>query len=87
MKYTVLWKPDAERRLATIWLQTGDRRAVRSAADEIDHLLATDPVARGESRDEGRRVLIQLPLGVFFRVNQGDRKVSVLAVWEIKKRR
>jgi hypothetical protein len=43
MKYTVMWKPEAERHLATIWSQTKDRNAVSKAAHVIDKLLGVNP--------------------------------------------
>jgi len=50
MKYTVIWSPEAERQLTTIWLDVENRVAVTKASNEIDLLLKTDPETRGESK-------------------------------------
>jgi hypothetical protein len=55
MKYTVIWKPAAEQKLADIWLQSTDRQAVTDAADRIDRLLKYSPGTVGKVRDRKRR--------------------------------
>jgi hypothetical protein len=51
MIYTLLWKPAVERRLAEIWTEAANRRAVTDAANAIDRALRLRPLAVGESRD------------------------------------
>ncbi len=82
----VLWTPSALDRLATIWTESSRREAVNEAVARIDRELAADPAHSGESRDEGRRILIDLPLGVIFRPGPGGASVTVLAVWAIRPR-
>lgn len=82
MKYTVVWKPEAERRLARLWTESPDRAQVTQAADLIDRVLAHDPGGKGESRSKGRRVLFVPPLAVVFKAEPGDRMVKVLTVWK-----
>ncbi|HEX8200089.1 MAG TPA: hypothetical protein VF590_06350 [Isosphaeraceae bacterium] len=79
--FTVLWHGPALNQLATIWAQVSDRTAVTAAVGRIDQRLRTDPEDQGESRDAGRRVLLEAPLGVTFSVQPDDRTVSVLTVW------
>ena len=81
MSYQVFWVPDAEQDLAAIWLDADDRRQVTNAAHAIDSTLQIDPESAGESRDEGRRIFWEPPLGVIFVVSEPDRRVSVLNVW------
>ncbi len=81
MKYTVTWKPEAERRLAAIWSQTTDRSAVSKAAHVIDRALGVNPEELGESREEGFRVFLEHPQGVMFATSPDDRIVLVVAVW------
>jgi hypothetical protein len=81
MRYTVLWRPVAEQRLAEIWIAAADRDAVARAADSIDALLARDPLTRGESRGGNSWVLLVDPLGVYFNVEVDDRRVWVFDVW------
>jgi plasmid stabilization system protein ParE len=79
--FTVRWKRIARDRLAELWMQASDRSAVTAAANRIDVLLQFDPDNQGESRDRGRRLLVEPPLGVIFRVNHQKRIVYVLRVW------
>lgn len=81
MKYTVVWKPAAERHLMEIWMRADDRDAVAHAADALDSALARDADQQGESREEGVRVTFASPLGINFEVNAADRQVRILAVW------
>lgn len=80
MKYTVAFKPAAEQELANIWSNAPDRAAVTAAAHEIEIALQRDPVACGESRGKGTRVLFHPPLVVQYRVNEADRMVRVVEV-------
>lgn len=86
MSYSVEWLPDAERELARIWLSAADRDAVTKAANWIDGQLRFDPATQGESRPNGRRILLAAPLGVVFRVVPLDRKVAVAHVWQFRSR-
>ena len=88
MKYTVLWVMDAESELARLWLDAvpEQRRRVTIAANEIDHRLRIDPQAQGESRGETMRILLVPPLGVKYGINDEDRLVRVLNVWDFKPR-
>jgi hypothetical protein len=74
-------KPEAERRLTTIWNESTDRNAVTKATHLIDKRLGSDPEGAGESRAEGFRVLFERPLGVMFEVSADDRQVRVVTVW------
>jgi hypothetical protein len=77
MKYTVVWKRPAKRRLAEIWMGSADRAAVTRAADEIDARLASAPLAEGESREEEFRVLFMAPLAVKYSVSPADSSPSL----------
>jgi mRNA-degrading endonuclease RelE of RelBE toxin-antitoxin system len=82
VRYTVTWKPEAERRLAELWMNASDRNAITEAANEIDRRLQMNPEQQGESRSDGRRLLLVKPLGVIFEVVPDDRIVYVLTVWQ-----
>jgi hypothetical protein len=69
MNYQVLWVPEAEQELATIWLDAEDRASIATAAHVIDTILRRNPETAGESRDEERRILLEHPLGVTFVVS------------------
>jgi hypothetical protein len=83
VRYTVVWLASAEAELATIWLSATDRDAVSRAAQQIDLLLQREPEEAGESRAEGRILLIA-PLGVAFEVVSQKRLARVLEVWRFR---
>jgi hypothetical protein len=87
MKYTVLWVPAAEAALANIWLNADDRREISRAAHELEAALQRAPENEGESREEGRRVVLETPLGVKLRVFPQDRIVRILDVWHFDTRK
>jgi hypothetical protein len=68
--------------LAAIWISAADRGAVTTASHTIDQQLRVDPLTVGESRENDRRILMEAPLGVLFRVLPDERIVQVLTVWQ-----
>lgn len=76
MKYTVVWRPFAERTLTNLWIDSKDRQAITNAADTMDTLLRNDPLSVGESRDDGVRLLYVAPLAVYYDVFPQDQSVS-----------
>lgn len=87
MRYTVIWTVEARDELVELWLRadSAGRNRITASADVIDRLLAEDPEA-GESRWDDRRILIEAPLAVFFRVAPDDRKIFVVKVWKLRMR-
>ncbi len=81
MKWTVVYLPSAQDELIHLWTDSHDRQAVVDAADTIDEVLGGDAVNAGESRDDGTRVFVELPLAVLFEVHPDDNLVSVFAVF------
>jgi plasmid stabilization system protein ParE len=43
MRYTVIWVPNAEAKLASIWTAAYAKAAIAEAANEIDRVLRTEP--------------------------------------------
>ena len=84
MKYTVVWKPEAERRLTELWMESEDQQTLADAADLLERELAVVPESLGEERDEGTRVVIMPPVGMHYRVYPDDRQVLILTVWAIE---
>ncbi len=82
MKFTVVWKPSAETKLAEIWTDATDRQTVSDAANSIDLLLRSFPIQVGESRKHDTRILSVSPLSVYFDVYEDDRLVLIWAVWQ-----
>jgi hypothetical protein len=84
MTFTVVWKPEAERSLAKLWIKASDRQAVTEAGNAIDALLRTVPLEVGESRVSNMRILTVRPLSVYYDVREADRLVAVWALWHIR---
>jgi len=87
MKYTVIWSPRAEQLLAEVWLQSSNRDAVAQAAKAIDRGLEGRALDIGESRESGRRICFEPPLGAVYSIRPERNLVRVLRVWEIKRHR
>lgn len=83
MKYTVIWTPVSEQRLAELWVASRMRHAIKEAAFRIDAMLERRPNDAGESRNAGRRMMFEWPLGVLFEVSDQARQVRVLSIWQI----
>lgn len=81
MSYTVVWRPRAEADLAAIWLAARDRQRLSEVTARIEDLLHRSPRTAGESRERGRRVLLDNPLGISFEIDSLNRLVRVLSVW------
>ena len=86
MRFTVVWKPSAEQRLAELWAEADDQATLTSAADRIDRWLAVNPETLGESRSGHARMLIERPLAVEYEVVADDRMVVVLKVHKLPRR-
>ena len=80
MNYAVIWTKKALNHLAQAWIEATDRTSVQRASNRIDNMLGTSPLAYGESRSGADRLLFESPLAVYFRVDEADRKVFVLAI-------
>ena len=83
MRYTVVWKPDAEAELAQLWLEAENKDQLAAASDELERLLRDHDAARNAIGVGNWRVLAVSPLGVEFLVNDADCKVTVITVWRI----
>ena len=66
MRFTVVWVPLAEQKLARLWLRAKDRPAVSKAAHEIDKFLAANPESAGEARANDQRLLHAAPCRTIF---------------------
>ena len=82
MNFTVVWLLDAENELAAIWLTSNRRTDVTRASAELDRRRTADAANEGESRPNGRRITLEPPLAVIFRVDANATSVVVSQVWE-----
>ena len=83
MRFTVSWRPTAERKLNEIWIEAADKSAVSQAADAIEAELRSRPETAGESRGDDARFLSVAPLAVYFDVHEDDRTVDVWSVFRV----
>jgi hypothetical protein len=87
MIYMVVWLRRALNELTTLWTNADStlRRAITSAADEIDRRLKDNPDSEGESRADGERILFAGPLGILYHVKQGA--VLIFHVWDARRKK
>ena len=85
MTFSVVWLPVAEQQLAEVWVRASDKAAVTNATSEIDRVLRLNPDRVGESRPDGRRILLESPLGVVYRIDYTNAVVRVVSVWRFRK--
>lgn len=82
MRFTVTWRPSAERDAYELWLAARDRQAITEAIDRIDLLLSTSPERVGEDF-YGDRLLVVPPIHVIYVVHHADRRVDVEQIWRV----
>jgi hypothetical protein len=82
VNFTVVWSPEAEQQLASVWLAAADRNAVTHAANAIDVALAANPHGIGVLVFDTVREYTCTPLGVEFEIIDADCRVIVLTVWD-----
>jgi hypothetical protein len=87
--YQVEWSHTALAELTRVWVEgdSGFRAAITAAVKHIDDQLRGDPAGRGESRSEGRRILLAAPLGIIYRVEPEERTAVVLRAWMFRRSR
>jgi hypothetical protein len=86
MTFRVFWSPHAEQRLESLLGDASDVASLAAAARQLDHYLAADPKAFGESRYDTVRVGFVRPLGVQYEVIDDVQAVIVYDVWRIDKK-
>jgi hypothetical protein len=80
MNYTVEWLREAENQVMVLWLRSADKNAVTHYVDQLDKLLARNPLDHGESRSLGMRLAFFRPLCVRYHVDENAKKVTVMAI-------
>ncbi len=80
--FRVEWLQAALDQLAAAWVLADSelRLAITRSVHLVDKHLRQDPLRMGESRGPGERIYFVAPLAVTFRVNKGNRVVTVLSV-------
>lgn len=85
MSYRVDWVSGSRERLTDL-LAGADPRVILAAA-RLAAVLGTCPKSFGESRGDAPRNGFELPLGVWYVIDDAERVVRVLNVWRIDRRR
>jgi len=81
MSYSVEWSDDARNQLAATWLQhVAARQAITSAQNQIDRLLAADPLRNAVSAVEELYFSEVAPLRAQYEISDAGRLVTVVAV-------
>ena len=84
MNYAVLYKPDVLHQIDRMWNGADDKELIAQEIEDLNRMLAHDPVKLGESRSKGRRITFTQQLGVIFRVIELELTVIVVSVWRIR---
>lgn len=80
MKWTVVYRPAAERDLTELWLDAADQQSIADAANSIERALKADPTIVGRRLTRRLRAVVEGPLEVAFQVSEPDCLVSIWAV-------
>jgi hypothetical protein len=80
MPFTVTWDSAALNKLAGIYVNAPNRRAVAKASHQVEQLLRFMPESAGFRLSANRRVIVILPLKVVFSVSPLDFLVRFLDI-------
>ena len=80
IRYTVLWRTELINELTNLWLNYPGREQISNAANRIDAELMIDAHLKGDLLRLAERCISHGPLTAYFRVDEADRKVFVVAV-------
>lgn len=86
--YELEWLDSALNELAAVWMgaDSAMRGEIRTALSKLESRLRRDPNSQGESREGDERVLFSEPLGLSVEIDSGNRVVTVLHVWRVRRR-
>ncbi len=87
--YRIEWMQFALDELALNWLKSDPltRKAITVASESIEKQLRLNPQDAGESRNADFRILIEMPLGLFFNVDEDAQLVTIFHLWLIRTRK
>ena len=82
--FSLIWDRATQSEFARFWLRadTIQRQAIARSIQRIILELSANPQSAGESRDRGRRILLEAPVGVLFKVDAKRMRVRILQIWE-----
>lgn len=80
IRYTVLWREQAEDELAILWTQSPQRDEITRAINLLDAELKEDAHRKGVVQHANLRAISYSSVTLFFHVDEADRKVFLEAV-------
>ncbi len=80
MRHTVIWHQVALDKLADLWAASSDRNSVTKAVEQIDRLLAENPVQQGEEY-YGDRLVVVASIAFTYQVLEDDRIAEIIDVF------
>lgn len=81
MTYRVIWTPDAENDVLQLLNYPPNVAAVVAAVQQLDFELENAANQVGESREGPNRIVLYLPVGARFTVDDASHTAVVNAVW------
>jgi hypothetical protein len=87
VSFRVIFRPQADRDLVDLWLESENQRAITEAVDRLVRQLESNPMQVGESRRAMRRIALDWPVGMEFEVNEHLGEVQVYRFWTFQGRR
>jgi hypothetical protein len=77
VNFTVRWEPDARHELHLIWASAPNPAGVRTAAENAENALATDPTGAGQLLAEELWRASFPALVVYYAIDQADQTVVI----------
>jgi hypothetical protein len=84
--FRVVFRPQADRDLVDLWLESDNQQAITTAVDRLVRNLESDPFQVGESRGAMRRIALDWPVGIEFEVDENAGVVQVYRFLTFKAR-
>jgi hypothetical protein len=80
MSYRVIWEETCSVGIEEVLDAGESARHILRVVDEIENRLAADPYSNGRELSEELRIADELPLRVYFYIEEPDRIVKITAI-------
>jgi hypothetical protein len=84
VSYRVIFKPQVDRDLVDLWLESDHQRAMTESIDSLVRGLERDPTQVGESRGPQRRIALEWPVGIEFEIDEATQEVRIYRLWTFR---
>lgn len=85
MRYTVVWTSRAKNEFSEIWINAPVQASIKDSVEMLEIRLSNNPMAVGEPRAEGARLVVDAPLQLMFEVIEAERVVVVTRVARVRR--